>query len=241
MENYTRSYYVKIIENEGDEFHIGLKLLESSSTGKLVEDNIKKTLVRESLEAGRKAAKRIRNEHPSTPIEKIAESLGASISYKRNSDNGSAYGSKKFRCIYIPQKKVIEIYLDSAERLESLISEKDLSEYIDPKLIVDLFIAHELYHHIENINKEFMRDRHTVTTMKMGPIKFRSKVNALGEIAAHTFAKELTGIKIFPTILDKWDLLTMEPAVPITSDDLMKKVKQMNRRFFLGPRADLKK
>ena len=65
-----------------------------------------------------------------------------------------------------------------------------------------LVLAHELYHVLELKRTELTAAELRVPVFKFGSYIRRKTVRAVSEIAAMSFAKELTGVPIHPQLLD---------------------------------------
>jgi hypothetical protein len=67
----------------------------------------------------------------------------------------------------------------------------------------DVFIAHELYHHIEAVRPEVpIARRYRPTLFRIGNWHWRTGVAALAEIAAGAFAQSLLDLPSHPRALD---------------------------------------
>jgi len=72
-----------------------------------------------------------------------------------------------------------------------------------PEEVRALLLAHELFHHVEELYKDEIYSRTvTIRLWKLFFIKWDSTVRAVGEIAAMSFAKALTGAGFSPFLLD---------------------------------------
>jgi hypothetical protein len=61
--------------------------------------------------------------------------------------------------------------------------------------IRELFIAHEVYHHIECHHQGVTSQKQKIVSFKIGPLQLTSGVRALCEIGAHSFTKALLQIE----------------------------------------------
>ena len=67
----------------------------------------------------------------------------------------------------------------------------------------DVFIAHELYHHIEAARSETpIARRYRPTLFRIGNWHWRTGIAALAEIAAGAFAQSLLELPCHPKVLD---------------------------------------
>ena len=67
----------------------------------------------------------------------------------------------------------------------------------------DVFIAHELYHHIEATRSDTpIARRHQATLFRIGSWQWRTGIATLAEIAAGAFAQSLLDLPCHPKVLD---------------------------------------
>jgi hypothetical protein len=67
----------------------------------------------------------------------------------------------------------------------------------------DVFIAHELYHHIEAVRPETpIARRYRPTLFRIGNWHWRTGIAVLAEIAAGAFAQSLLDLPCHPKVLD---------------------------------------
>jgi hypothetical protein len=95
----------------------------------------------------------------------------------------------------------IEIFGDVLEKVSQLGS---LSEFPDCSSEWEkILTAHELFHVVELRNEtEIFTRKHHLTIFSIGPFKNQARVNALSEIAAMSFARELCHLTYLPFALD---------------------------------------
>ena len=92
--------------------------------------------------------------------------------------------------------KSVELY---KERMEALFGK--FSAF-------DVVVAHELFHHLEEIDTELKESLFTIEIKPVAFLKRTISPDCVGEIAAFAFAKEVTGIGFYPSILEMihlWD------------------------------------
>jgi hypothetical protein len=98
--------------------------------------------------------------------------------------------------------KTIKIYEKSIEQLKLAIANMGLEELFPLENVFNIHVAHEIFHHLEKTRIGVLSEKHCIEVFRLGPIRFKIRILALSEIAAHTFAKALTGVKAPPNILD---------------------------------------
>ena len=161
-----------------------LELMRDKNFHKISPDE-RLNLIAECLKIGEEVADWIVAEFGETDPRKIAEKLGAKIF-------GVESGERK-KSEYRKKEKEIIIFRDTLKRLTSEITVPDLSERI-----LRFLVAHELFHHIENV--------------KIGPVykrfKFPGKfgfsfyIKGLSEVAAQAFTQKLLSIEFSPQVFD---------------------------------------
>lgn len=161
-----------------------LELANDKNFNKLPNDK-RIELIEDALRIGSDAADNVISECGTSDPRKIAEILNVKIF---GLDRGKFKKSE-----YRRKNKEIVIYRDALEKMAAEITDPDLS-----KRILRLLIAHELFHHLENV--------------KLGPIykrfKFKGRfglgyyIKGLSEVAAQAFTQKLLGIEFSPQVFD---------------------------------------
>lgn len=142
-------------------------------------------LISDVLTIGEEVAENIISEFGTDDPRKIAEIMGVKI---LGSDSGNLKKTE-----YRKKEKQIVIFHDTLKRITSEITAPELSDRI-----LRLLIAHELFHHIEEV--------------KIGPVykrfKFKGKlwfsyyIKGLSDVAAQAFTQKLLNLEISPQIFD---------------------------------------
>jgi hypothetical protein len=79
----------------------------------------------------------------------------------------------------------------------------------------DIFVAHELYHHVEAVRAEVpIARRYQPTLFRIGNWRWRTGVAALAEIAADAFAQSLLDLPCPPCVLN---LITLDTIAASTT------------------------
>lgn len=103
--------------------------------------------------------------------------------------------------IFDKKEKIIIIYKDSMEQLYNCLKEAGI--VISKNMVYDIHLAHEFYHFIEyknNKNTNELLDK--IETISIGVIKKKSSIIKTREVAAHSFCKEVLGLKFHPKLMD---------------------------------------
>ncbi|MEG0367059.1 MAG: hypothetical protein RR585_09505, partial [Coprobacillus sp.] len=99
------------------------------------------------------------------------------------------------------EKKIV-LYKDSLDEIAKA-SQNFLHEDITLEDVINIHLAHELFHFYEYMDKQPTNEYlESIVRMKIGPKKLYSTVMSTCEIAAHAFAKELLGLKFLPNLFD---------------------------------------
>lgn len=166
-------------------------------------------LIRKSNDCGREYARKIRETYGNIDVYKIAENLGLEVNYPDIPNGG---GHIIFAQFVEPNK--VTIFKDSVNKANALIDEQNLSHIFSMVNIEELLLAHEIFHFIEEENKEeIFTKTEKIRLWKLGPIKNDSNIVCLGEISGMAFAKELLKIPYSPYILDVFLVYLYNPQV----------------------------
>lgn len=160
-------------------------------------DEEKLRLIRKSNECGKEYANKLRLEYGNIDTYEIAKRLGLEVDYP-NMPNGG--GHIIFAQFVEPNK--VTIFKDSVNKAIELINKKNLTEMFSGINIEELLLAHEIFHFIEENEKDIFTRTESIRLWKVGPFKNDSGIVCLGEIAGMAFAKELLKAPYSPYILD---------------------------------------
>ncbi|MCQ2969902.1 MAG: hypothetical protein MJ191_07350, partial [Clostridium sp.] len=138
----------------------------------------KKELIFKANECGREQAKEIRRKYGSINIYEIAEKLRLEIDYPDKPNGG---GHSIFAQYVEPNK--ITIFKDSVNKAVSLINERALEYLFEQAKVEEILLAHEIFHFIEENNKDIFTRTEKIRLWKVGPLKNDSSIVCLGEIA----------------------------------------------------------
>jgi len=152
-------------------------------------------MTRDAMICGEQWAQRMIMQTNTTDAQTMLESLGLELAEK---DMDMLKMPRQLFAQYIPDKRV-EIMTQPI----SLYSEMYEPEFPEPAQVRSLLIAHEMFHYIEELNKDEIYSRtEKVCLWKIFNFKWESTVRTVGEIAAMSFAKKLTGADYSPYMLD---------------------------------------
>lgn len=138
---------------------------------------------------GFETALRIEEAYPLLTPEQIAMKMGLKVEDK----NGPGFYFSE----YVVKKKSIVLFSNTIQSgfIEAEACHLKTSDY---KTIRQLFLAHELFHHLEcsDLDVGITYKERQVTVFSIGPFRWKSGLRCLSEIAAHSFALRLAGAAI---------------------------------------------
>lgn len=129
----------------------------------------------------------------------IAIALGVPVTI---AETGNRFGSVFQFAEYRSLPPGITIYRAAMDLLRRAIRQDALTPVLgldDPEPV---YLAHELYHHLDAAEPVSIARAVLVTTVALGPVRLRSGLVSLPEIAAAAFAAGITGLRCHPRLLD---------------------------------------
>jgi hypothetical protein len=182
-----------------------------------VSEVLRKEIIEKANECGKKEAKKLKEKYKDVPIKKIIKKMDLEFIEK---DSNGTESYIMFACYNSPNK--ITIFKKNKILVEEFIKKNLLNsklEYID---VESMLLAHELFHHIEENNKDIYTKKEKVVLWKIGKYKYKSGLVCIGEIAAMAFAKELLSINYNPYI---FDVLMLYPYDENKANELYKEIE----------------
>ena len=119
----------------------------------------------------------------------------------------------------------IVLHMCSVEEANRLIREHDLEALLGVADVGPIHLAHELYHHLVSQRLTPGTAGFRIQTGRLGPLRFRTGLPSLSEIAADRFAAALLDLTVPPKAIEfitvyslnpayAWDLLARLQALP---------------------------
>jgi hypothetical protein len=140
---------------------------------------------------------------------KIAERLNVPI---RSTDIDSGWGSTVVFAQYETRPVSITLYRPAIERVERVLREVGMDIWLRTTDLCAIFIAHELYHHLESSSLATpLSKRYRVDLVRIGPWCWRGGLVSLDEIGAGAFAQALLGLPRHPRLLDMLCIYDADP------------------------------
>lgn len=188
-----------------------------------VSDELREEMIVEANECGRQEALKIKEKYPNVSIKEIAKKMNLEITEK---DSNGMDSYIMFACYNSPNK--ITVFMKNIILVEAFINENSLNNKLDNVDIESVLLAHEIFHHIEENNKDIYTRITKIALWKIGSYKYKSGLIALGEIAAMAFAKELLSLNYNPYI---FDILMLYPHDKQKTDKLFNEIKEIKGEF----------
>ena len=179
---------------------LGLVMLEADPHAWRLDRSTQLAAVSDALADGIATAANLRTRFPDLSPEQIARELGLPV---ETTDGDPMVGSIWRFAEYRPRPPRIVLYSRGLGPLERSLSGARAAQLLGRATPRDVFIAHELYHHIEAVRPEVpIARRYQPTLFRIGNWHWRTGIAALAEIAAGAFAQSLLDLPCHPKVLD---------------------------------------
>lgn len=150
----------------------------------------KQVLIERALECGRAKARQIKSQYTFTTMYELANLLNIKVAYPDRPVGG---GHIIFAQFVNPNE--ITIFKDSIDKAKDC----ETLNHLD---VEQILLAHEIFHYVEEQDKEIFTRNEKIRLWKFGPFKNDSQIVCLSEIAGMAFAKELLSLDFSPFLLD---------------------------------------
>lgn len=212
---------VELPEGVWDEYALQKEPLK----GKITKELKEKLLYNTHL-CGKSLAEEVKSEYGNTIPSVLAEKLGLEVFYVQVEDDGATDGGNynMFACYYEPNQ--VKIFNKTVKDATELIKNFELDEILGEVQILEILMAHEIYHYFEYTRKDLYTNQKLLTLWKLGKYKNVSKLVSLNEIGAMEFTKDLLGLPYSPYIFDVLLLYTMNKRL---SYHLYESILQLNQ------------
>lgn len=115
----------------------------------------------------------------------------------------AGWGSTWVFADYRPAPPTVSLYLPRIRALDARLHDSGWAARLGLGPSRDIFLAHELYHHLDAARGAGqLGRRHRVTLWHLGPLRWDAGLASLAEIAAGAFAAELLGLGFHPRLLE---------------------------------------
>ena len=138
------------------------------------------------------------------------------------------YGTTVVYAEYIERPPQIRLFLPAIDALNRCLTDRDLSRAIGLSDAVPVFLAHELYHHLDCLRDTGrLAARYRVPLLRLGPVQWTSGLASLPEIAAGAFAQHLLGLPYHPKILDLVTLFHADPRAALRMVESLQQASEL--------------
>lgn len=179
---------------------LGLVMLRADPHAWRLDRSTQLAAVSDALADGIAAAGNLRTRFAELSAERIARELHLPV---ETTDGDPMVGSIWRFAEYRPRPPRIVLYSRGLAPFERSLTGARAAQLLGQATPRDVFIAHELYHHIESVRPETpIARRYTPSLFRIGNWHWRTGIAALAEIAAGAFAQSLLDLPCHPKALD---------------------------------------
>jgi hypothetical protein len=188
---------------------LGLVMLEADVHAWRLDRATQLAAVRDALADGAATAEALRARFPELAPHEIAAELNVPVA---ETDADPLVGSLWRFAEYQGRPARILLYSRGLAPLDGVIAGRLAARLLGPATPREVFIAHELFHHMEATRSDTpIARRYQPTLFRIGGWHWRTGIAALAEIAAGAFAQSLLDLPCHPRVLD---LLALEAVAP---------------------------
>ena len=188
---------------------LGIEMLQRDNHAHRLTVERQREAVNAALADGRRLGEAARREWSGEPA-LAAQRLGVAVEVTAASGD---YGSTLLFAAYRTRPPAIVLYQPAIAWLGAQLATHNLDRALGIADPLPVFLAHELYHHLDLRRAEepaFRRYRPTIVTV--GRWRWTARLPALTEIAAGSFAQALLGLDWHPRLLDLISIAAARPA-----------------------------
>jgi hypothetical protein len=179
---------------------LGLLMLQADPHAWRLDRSTQLAAVSNALADGISNAESLRARFPDLAPEQIACELRVPV---EATDSDPMVGSIWRFAEYRPRPPRIMIYSRGLAPFERSLPGSQAAQFLGRATPRDVFVAHELYHHIEAIRPDVpIARRYRPSLFRIGNWHWRTGIAALAEIAAGAFAQSLLDLPCHPKALD---------------------------------------
>ena len=179
---------------------LGMLMLKGDLHAARLDDRAQRAAVIDALADGAATASGLRRRFPGLTPRQIAGELQVPVA---TTDDDPMVGSIWRFAEYRPRPPQILLYTRGLAPVEHALARARAARLLGEAAVQDVFVAHELYHHIEATRTEMpIARRHQATLFQIGKWRWRTGIATLAEIAAGSFAQALLELPCHPKVLD---------------------------------------
>ena len=156
-------------------------------------------LTKKANACGREYAQKMARQYGTSKPGELAKQMGMSVEYPDMPKNTARVLFAEYQA-----PNHIYLYMDAVHKARATMIEPGVKDVLTDRLdIGELLLAHELFHHVEEMHKkEIFTRTEKIELWAPKPLHNRSTLGCLGEIAAMEFARELTDLPYSPYLMD---------------------------------------
>ena len=204
-------------------FTLGDRMLANDPVAADLPAEARHRLVAAALDDGTAVGAMLNRRYTGLGPEAVAAALGVRIVETRE----DPYAGPFWRhADYRARPPEIRLFAIALAALDGVMATPDIASLVGVRRSAPVFVAHELYHHVEATRAEpRLARRHAVARLRLGAIRLAAPVLALSEIAAGACAQAMLGLPNHAAILD---LLALD-QVPLRSASGMALRRSLSR------------
>ena len=165
-----------------------------------IDDNKIKYYIEESIKRGENVAGDTLSKYKGKNIKGIYEEKNIEIQLTKEELKNQII---KLRAKYDVVDENMIIYYWSVKDIEKKFNKLKLDKMFDYEKIIEIQLAHELFHYLETEEIGTTYEKlEEVTMFKIGPIKKTNPIKKTSDIAAHIFCKKMLDLPFHPKIMD---------------------------------------
>ena len=189
----------------------GLQMLAGDPVGASLPAPARCALVAAALDDGASVGRALAARHPGIAPDGIARRLGIRVV----ETNELPWAGPLLRhADYRAVPPEIQLFRAALEPLDRFLAQPEARDLIGASCAGPVFLAHELYHHVEATrDAPPLPRRLAVTRLRLGRWRLSAPVHALSEIAAGACAQALLGLRHHAAMLDLFALCQIAPAL----------------------------
>jgi hypothetical protein len=179
---------------------LGLVMLKADVHARRLDRARQLAAVRDALADGAATAEALRARFSDLAPHEIAAGLNVPVA---ETDDDPLVGSLWRFAEYQERPARIVLYSRGLAPLDGVIAGRLAVRLLGQATPRDVFVAHELFHHIEATRSDMpIARRHRPALFRIGGWQWRTGIAALAEIAAGAFAQSLLDLRCHPRVLD---------------------------------------
>lgn len=187
------------ITSNVSDLELGLWLMKADPTANRVPMPQKRLLIAAALADGHAQATLVREQFPNADPGDIAHAWGLPVEHIASENRR---GDILYFADYGGKPPVIRIFDGSVAIINAHLAHAGVAAEFGVHDATPVFIAHEIYHHLDTLRPRPISQQHRVTTLKIATWRLTSGLLSLAEIAANAFAQQLLCLAASPSLFE---------------------------------------